>query len=170
MSLNQLTIDRSVRGMSPTDALGYQPINNAVQALAARDAALADALNAVIAQLNSTYSLLPLSVPRLNISGSATMSILNYRVPNGYKVNVVNASVASLPAGQVTLNVIYSKATFGQDGAGQSGLVLVTTTTEMFTQTSDYYGPGEIILQIANANASPVETSISVLLGLKLTN
>jgi len=154
-----------VRHFSKEDGLNSVSISNPTRHLAFRDNLLRDKLNEVISVLNNTVQLIQVPVVRTTLPPTIAEPTTNFRIPIGYQVSIVSAIIASFPGGLGELTIWWNPS-FGGLVGGVNGVNLVTTSLEL-TAATDYYGPGELIVQIKNAGNMTGEFVASVLVAMR---
>lgn len=151
-----------VRHLSEGDELGVVGLANPTRQLAERDNLLASKINEVVATVNNKEQFVPLPVLRTNLPPLEETLVTNYRIPAGFEVRVLNASVASQPSStSVELNILFSSG-FG----GSTGEAAVSTSGE-FTSGTKFYQEGEFIVVLKNKGSVTLDAVASILFTMR---
>ncbi len=147
--------------LTPDAALDAVAIANSTRELAYRDVLLREKVNELIAVVNNKEQLITVPVVRTTLGPGEALLACDLRVPDGYEVRVLNASVAGTPAGVALLEVLYSPVFGAVDGA-----VLVSTYDQAPSSTS-FQPAGELIVRLTNSGTVPANVSASVLVSMR---
>src|SRR4051812_30907997 len=92
--------------LTPTSGLDAVTIANSTRNLAMRDVLLRDKINQLISVVNNKEQLVSVPVVRTTLGPGEALEACDLRIPDGFEGRVLNATVASLPAATVLLEVL----------------------------------------------------------------
>jgi len=146
------------------DALTAVAISNTTRQLSARDNTLAQKINELVGFANNAANPISLTCPRVQLSGLASATVSNFRIPIGYEARLVNAACWTSLATSGTLQVLFSGGTYGQTTG--TSLCTVTDIAE-FTAGSTWVGEGELIIQLTNTQSSRITMAGSAMISIR---
>lgn len=151
-----------VRHFSDGDSVSVPGISNTTRNLAERDNMLASKLNEVVGVVNNREQFVPLPILRTTMPSGEAVTVTNYRIPAGFEVRVLNASVASSPiSSDIELNVYYAS------GYGNTSGTSIVTTAGEFTSGTSFNQKGELIVELKNKSGATLDIVGSLLLTMR---
>lgn len=148
---------------SIADAIEGDALSNPTRQLAYRDVLLAEKVNELVEVVNNKDQFINLPLPVTTLPGGASQIISNYRIPPGFEARILNAKIASSPAGAVQLTIGYNDNQYGLTTFATQP----ATTFDEFTAGTAFYGTGEFVIQLLNISGKTATATASVILTMR---
>lgn len=146
---------------TPDNALDSVTTANATRALAYRDTVLRNKVNELVSVVNNKEQLVTIPIVPIVLTPGEQLLASNFRIPPGYEARILDASVASIPALAVLLEVVYGDSLITGDGT-----ILISTYTEADASTS-FQPAGTLTVRLTNSSTSPASVSASCLVSIR---